>query len=163
MKYFQLWAFATLLILPQICLSQSDVKNYPNIAELFPNLQKGEVDRILIVPTMSTQNEKIFLRGSGVGCLSTEEARVVIEQTKLKLHAAKTLRAPEWYHIYFLFRDRPYSPSDVLTCQVEGENVNLVKKSAEYEVYFSLPETLSKLISRSIVRDVMKTIDPSSK
>ena len=159
MKYFQLLALAVLLILPQRGLSQSDVKDYPNIAELFPSLRKGEIERILIVPIMNTQYEKVFLRGSGVGYLSSEKSRVVIEQTKLKLSPQKTLRAPEWYSIYFLFRAKPYSPGDVLTCQVEGENVNLVKKTDDYEVYFSLPETLSKLISSSIVRDVLKTIE----
>lgn len=163
MKYFQFLALTVLLIFPQRGLSQNDVNHYPNIAELFPSLQKGKIERILIVPTMSTQNEKVFLRGSGVGYLSSEEAGAVIEQIKLKLGPAKTLRAPQWYHIYFLFRDKPYSASEVLTCQVEGENVNLVEKGVGYEAYFSLSETLSKLISRSIVRDVLKTIDPSRK
>jgi hypothetical protein len=134
--------------------------DYLKVGKMFPNLKSGDAWIILIVPSITSFEQKLELQASGSGRIMGKEAELLIREMNSSFVPAHDLRNPEIYSMFFLFRDRTPSEADVWLCQIEGDRVNLITKIEGNQVRLGLPENLSKVIVHNIVREKRKSIDP---
>jgi hypothetical protein len=75
--------------------------DYLKVGKMFPNLKSGDAWIILIVPSITSFEQKLELQASGSGRIMGKEAELLIREMNSSFVPAHDLRNPEIYSMFF--------------------------------------------------------------